>query len=63
MVNLMVFREYQCLFNILPLMTLAICIPAANCHHLNSYMEMHFSIVSFFGADKSKNVMMENINV
>jgi len=50
----MVFREYRCLCNILPLMTLAISIPVANFHHLNSYMDMHFSTVSFFSADKQK---------
>ena len=48
----MVFREDRCLCNILPLMTLAISIPAANLYHLKSYMNMHFSIVSFFSADK-----------
>ena len=63
MVNLMVFREYRCLCNILLLMTLAISIPVANYHHLNSYMDMHFSIVSFFSADKQTNLMMEYINV
>jgi hypothetical protein len=63
MVNLMVFREYRCLYNILLLMTLAISIPVANCHHLNSYMDMHFSIVSLFSADKQTNLMMEYINV
>ena len=51
-VDLMVFREDRCLCNILPLTTLAISITAANFHHLKSYMNMHFSIVSFFSADK-----------
>ena len=54
MVNLMVFKEYRSLCNILLLMTLAIRIPVANFRHLNSYMDMHFSIVSFFCADKQK---------
>jgi hypothetical protein len=36
----------------LPLMIVAISIPAANFHRLKSYMNIHFSIVSFFSADK-----------
>jgi len=35
-------------------MTLAISIPVAHFRHLNSYMDMHLSIVSFFCADKQK---------
>ena len=51
-VDLMVFREDRCLRNSLPLMIVAISIPAANFHRLKSYMNIHFSIVSFFSADK-----------
>jgi hypothetical protein len=45
----MVFRENRCLCNILLLITLAISIPVANCHHLNSYMDMYFCYPEFWG--------------